>query len=325
MEVETHHRPETAGRHLIRRVPTGRAQETLAEVLARLPGHVYDSADTVYVVDAAGRLEGLVPLHTLLAEPPDRSLGEVMQSGLPSVHPDADQEKVALLALRYGLSAVAVIDKDSRLLGVVPGGTLLRVLWREHSEDVHRLAGVLREGEQAQAAVEGPPRRRLIRRLPWLLAGLGGSVIATAVMARFEHVLEERIAIAFFIPAIVYLADAVGTQTEAMVVRYLAVGHAPLGRLLRGELLTGMLIGLCLIALVFPTTLVSFGDIRLAAAVAAAVGMAGLVACAIGLVLPWFLSRIGRDPAFGSGPVATIIQDVVSLLIYFAAVAVFLG
>jgi magnesium transporter len=36
------------------------------------------------------------------------------------------------------------------------------------------------------------------------------------------------------------------------------------------------------------------------------------------LLLPWSLQRVGVDPAFGSGPLATIIQDVLSLLIYFA-------
>jgi magnesium transporter len=29
------------------------------------------------------------------------------------------------------------------------------------------------------------------------------------------------------------------------------------------------------------------------------------------------LSRLGLDPAFGSGPVATIIQDVLTIIIYF--------
>lgn len=170
--------------------------------------------------------------------------------------------------------------------------------------------------------MEATPRWRLVRRLPWLLVGLLGSVVATAVVARFEQVLEARLAVAFFIPAVVYLADAVGTQTEAIVVRYLAAGPAPLWRLLRGELLTGLLIGLCLGLFVFPATLLAFGDVRLAAAVTLAVAVAGLVASGVGLILPWVLSQIGKDPAFGSGPVATVIQDVLSLLIYFAAVIV---
>ena len=31
--------------------------------------------------------------------------------------------------------------------------------------------------------------------------------------------------------------------------------------------------------------------------------------------------RFGSDPAYGSGPLATIVQDVLSLLIYFASVS----
>ena len=42
-----------------------------------------------------------------------------------------------------------------------------------------------------------------------------------------------------------------------------------------------------------------------------------------GMLLPWWLSRAGRDPALGSGPAATVIQDVVSLLVYFAVVRAF--
>ena len=60
------------------------------------------------------------------------------------------------------------------------------------------------------------------------------------------------------------------------------------------------------------------GDLRLGVAVAAAIVVAGTVATTIGLLLPWLFQRAGRDPALGSGPVATVIQDVLSLLIYFA-------
>jgi magnesium transporter len=50
---------------------------------------------------------------------------------------------------------------------------------------------------------------------------------------------------------------------------------------------------------------------------------AGTVAASLGLLLPWWLSRAGRDPALGSGPAATVIQDVISLLVYFAVVRAF--
>jgi len=132
--------------------------------------------------------------------------------------------------------------------------------------------------------------------------------------------LETRVAVAFFVPGIVYLADAIGTQTEAIAVRGLSLSHNSINRLLQGELRTGLLIGLCLGVLSFPLVLVGIGDVRLALAVALAILTAGGVATSVGLLLPWLLYQAGKDPAFGSGPVATIIQDVLSLLIYFVIV-----
>lgn len=64
---------------------------------------------------------------------------------------------------------------------------------------------------------------------------------------------------------------------------------------------------------------------RLALAVSLAAVAAGGCTTSIGLTLPWLLVGAGKDPALGSGPVATIIQDILSLLIYFAVVLLVLG
>ena len=58
------------------------------------------------------------------------------------------------------------------------------------------------------------------------------------------------------------------------------------------------------------------GAWRLTLAVGLAVLGAGATATTTGPALPWITQRLGADPAFGSGPLATIIQDVLSLLIY---------
>ena len=50
--------------------------------------------------------------------------------------------------------------------------------------------------------------------------------------------------------------------------------------------------------------------------------VAGTVATTIGVLFPWLLSRLGRDPAYGSGPIGTIVQDVLSLVIYFITISV---
>jgi magnesium transporter len=153
------------------------------------------------------------------------------------------------------------------------------------------------------------------------LLGLAGSMLATYIVARFETALSMSPAIAFFVPGLVYLADAIGTQSEAVAVRGLSLSHARLSSLVGGEVRTGLMIGLVLGGLTFPCVWLAFGDLQLAVAVAGALLAAGCIATTIGLLLPWLLGRLGSDPAYGSGPLATIIQDLLSLLTYFAIVS----
>ena len=88
--------------------------------------------------------------------------------------------------------------------------------------------------------------------------------------------LQSRVAIAFFVPALVYLADGIGTQTEAITVRGLSLSNATVGTMIAGELRTGLIIGLTLGALTFPVIWLIFGDVRLALAVSLALLTAGI-------------------------------------------------
>lgn len=297
--------------------------ETAAEVLARLHAHPAHFSDVVHVVDGKHRLHGAVALASLVTAPP-RDAIVTLKHAVHAVTTEADPEHVASQALRHGMVAVPVVDHGGHFQGVVTGRALMEVLRREHVEDLHRMAGIQRETAQARLAIEAPPARRARDRLPWLLVGLAGSMVATLVMASFEAQLEAKIALAFFVPAIVYLADAIGTQTEAIAVRGLSLSHAPMGSLVWGEMRTGLLIGTALGALAWPAVWLAFGDLRLATAVALSLLVAGTVATTVGLLFPWLLARLGRDPAFGSGPLATILQDVLSLTIYFAIAAALL-
>lgn len=322
MEVPQERFLETARQHLVRRVPIFRGEESLASALERLQGNMFDSVDAVYIVNESGHLCGIVPLTKLLSAPLGKVLQDIMVENPEAVYPDDDQEHVVGIAIKHGLTAVPVVDTNGRFLGVVPAYALIDILRHEHVEDLHRLAGIQHDTTQARNAIDSPLIRRTRDRLPWLLVGLFGSFLATFVVSRFEHILESYIAVSFFIPGIVYLADAIGTQTETIVVRGLSLTRASLRNLIAGELSTGFLIGLFLGGISFPIIVLAFGSIRLAFSVSLAIVAAGTIATTIGLLLPWLLSRIGKDPAFGSGPVATIIQDVLSLLIYFVIIQI---
>jgi magnesium transporter len=127
--------------------------------------------------------------------------------------------------------------------------------------------------------------------------------------------------VAFFVPGLGYLIDAVGTQTEAVVVRGLAINHVAFRRMLWDELRTGALLGAILGLLVFGAIWWRTDDLGLAAAVALTIVTGATLASMTALSLPWLIRRLGRDPAFGSGPIATIVTYVVTLLVYFGAVS----
>ncbi|WP_233576469.1 magnesium transporter [Saccharopolyspora rhizosphaerae] len=56
---------------------------------------------------------------------------------------------------------------------------------------------------------------------------------------------------------------------------------------------------------------------RVALAVSVALFAAASVSTFVAMALPWLFHRLDKDPAFGSGPLATVVQDLLSVSIYF--------
>lgn len=296
-------------------------QTTVAEVYARCSKSPQSCLllDTLFVTAENGKYLGVVPADCLLQAPADMPLAQLLQP-VPAVRVDEEEERAAALALEQDLGTVPVVDHEGKLQGAIPPRVLLDILHRAHLEDMNRFVGIWRNNvDQALTAMEGKVWLRAWYRLPWLLVGVGGSIFATWLMADFEQELQAQMAIAYFVPGLVYLADAIGTQSEAIAVRGLSFSQTSLWQLWRGEMYTGLVLGLALSTLVFPIVWWAF-NLKLAAVVALALVCAGVAATSVGLLFPWALSRWQLDPAFGSGPVATIVQDVLSLAIYLVMV-----
>jgi len=179
------------------------------------------------------------------------------------------------------------------------------------------MGGYMASTSRARQAVEEPIPRRLWHRFPWLLLGLVGAMLSAAIVGSFEDQIAENVVIAFFVPAVVYMADAVGTQTEALVIRGLSAGVS-VGSVLVRELITGAVIGVAIGVAFLPFALIAFGESEIAVAVALALVASCSIATLVAMALPWAFQRLGRDPAFGSGPLATVIQDLLSIIVYFA-------
>ena len=117
-------------------------------------------------------------------------------------------------------------------------------------------------------------------------------------------------------PGIVYMADAVGTQTETIIIRGLSVG-VPIRKMIWREILAGLAIGFVLAVISSLLIWLQWGDRTVVLIVSLSLFSASAVSTVIAMILPWIFNLLGKDPAFGSGPLATVIQDLLSLLIYF--------
>jgi len=315
--------PEVASGLATSRVPTAGASESVGVVRGRLSGQVFDSVADVAVCDG-DRLLGLVTIERLLSSSEGVLIADVMDDGPPVVAPGLDREKAAWRAVHHGESSLAVVDAEGRFHGLIPPQRLLAVLLAEHDEDLARIGGFLHDSESARQASTEPVRRRLWHRLPWLLLGLLGAMLASTIVSSYEQELSQEVILAFFIPGIVYMADAVGTQTETLVIRGLSVG-VPIGGVVRRELLTGAGVGATIAALFFPFSLLVWGRLDVSLAASLALLAACSTATIVAMGLPWTFHRLGRDPAFGSGPLSTVIQDLLSLVIYFAIAVALIG
>ena len=306
---------ETAAQHASAAVPIAAPGELVGEVLRNLSGHDYDIASHVVVCEDE-RFVGIATIERLFSAPTTSRLDSVMDHDAPAVGPGVDQEIAAWHAVRKGESALSVVDAQGRFIGIIPPYKLLAVLLFEHEEDLSRLGGFLKSTAAAREASQETVERRFLHRLPWLVVGLAGALLAADLVGWFEHQIEIKVLLAFFLPGIIYLADAVGTQTETVIVRGLSVG-VPMTRMVRRELLTGLVIGFSLALLATPVVWWRWGDADVALTVGLAIFGACSTATIAAMVLPCLLQRCGTDPAFGSGPLATVLQDLLSILIYF--------
>ncbi|HEX7278338.1 MAG TPA: magnesium transporter [Solirubrobacterales bacterium] len=302
--------------HSTARVPVVSPRQSADQARRYMEGKSFDFVDEIVVLEE-GRLIGLVALSRLLEAPEDALLGDLADPDPVVIRPGESEEGAAWRMVRRRQGNLAVLGADGRFVGLIPAHQLLGRLLAEHDEDAARLGGYLASSGRARLAAEEPIRRRLLHRLPWLLVGLIGAMASAVIVGAFESQLEEVVLLAFFVPAVVYMADAVGTQTETVLIRGMSAG-IDMKTVIRREMITGVLIGILIGATFFGFALIGWGDSQVALAVALALTASCSIATSVATILPRVLAHFGSDPAFGSGPLATIVQDLLSIAVYLA-------
>jgi magnesium transporter len=153
-------------------------------------------------------------------------------------------------------------------------------------------------------------------RIPPLILGLILGIVLSFVTSRFEEVLSQNIAVAFFIPLVVYLADSVGTQTQTIYIRSVKKGKKNFNKYLFKETILGFLLGFIFSLITGILVTIWYGSVDLTLAVAISIFAAVATAPLVSILITRILQLEHTDPAVSAGPIATVFQDTVSIVIY---------
>ena len=165
-----------------------------------------------------------------------------MNKNFVSLTDHSHQESAVKLAIKKGVESIPVVDQDRHFLGIIDAEQIFKIMHEEHVERLMHFSGIL-NNEALVLNYKSKVWAVVKSRLPWLLLGLAGGIASTLIVDKFSQILETELTLAFFIPVIVYMNDAVGTQTQTIFVRYSALEKIVFIKSLLQETKAAILIG----------------------------------------------------------------------------------
>lgn len=296
--------------------PEWTVERALRHVRTRGRGREDEMSNVVFVVDNQWRLIDDLPLQHLVFAEPERLVRDLVDGQYVSLDPETDREHAVVMMRRYQRVALPVVDPDGVLIGAVTVDDIIGVSVEETTEDFYRSSAIL------------PSQRRywesglalLYRsRIGWLAGLVLVNLVSSGVIAAYEEMLVSYVALAFFIPLLIDTGGNVGSQSATIMIRAISLGEVRAEQWLRAvmkEAALGLLIGLSLGTMGFALGL-SRGGFLIGLVVMITMLLILVLTNLLGVVLPFLLIRLGRDPAVASGPLITSVADGLGLLIYF--------
>jgi len=284
-----------------------------------LPDTFYE----IFVIDPGGRLLGAVPLDKLLRSKRPVTIEALMNDDPDRVEATEPQDEVARLFERYNLVSAAVVDEGGRLVGMMMVDDILDVLEEEADADIKALGGVKPDEELSDTVWD-----ILKSRSTWLFVNLCTALLASSVIRFFEGSIQKMVALAVLMPIVASMGGNAGTQTMTVAVRALAtrdLGRGNAWRVIRREMLVGVLNGIAFATLLAVVALVWFGTAQLGVVIALAIVVTLVCAALGGIIIPLVFDRFGIDPAVSSGPLVTTVTDVVGFFAFLGIATVWFG
>ncbi|MEZ5504312.1 MAG: magnesium transporter [Halioglobus sp.] len=283
----------------------------------------------LYVVEAGGRLVGVVAMRDLLLGRPGQTLVEIMTTDPFSFAPDAAMPEAVNAALTRRHRLYPVTNEAGRLLGVVYGWRLFEYVATEISAQSGSMVGV-----DSEERIITPIMTAFRMRHPWLQVNLLTAFCAAFVVGLFENTIAQIVVLAVFLPVLAGQSGNTGCQALAITLRGLTLGELadyPVARLLRKEIvlgaLNGFFVGLVAAAAMWIYSGMTGADQPAVLALVVLIAMVG--ACmgsgVFGVLVPLTLRRFGADPAMASSIFLTTFTDVLGMgLMLFLATSLLL-
>jgi len=278
--------------------------------------------DKLFVINQDNLLTGVLPLHWLLVNSPERMVSEVMAPDVNTFHPTDDANDVAQAFERYDLVTAPVVDERGHLIGRITIDAMVDVIREESESEALGRVG-LREEEDIFASVWASLRNRWL----WLAINLMTAFIASRVISLFEGSIERLVALAALMPIVAGIGGNSGNQTITMIVRALALNQISADsarRLWRKEMAVALLNGLVWGGVIGIVAWLLYDSASLGLVMTAAMTLNLLLAAFAGVGIPMCMTRFGRDPALGSSVLITAMTDSGGFFIFLGLATIFL-
>ena len=275
----------------------------------------------VVLVDPRMHPVGNVTLGRIMGAPRKQPLSNLTEEVFQIIPVDQDEGDVAYAFNQYHLISAPVVDDEGRLVGVITIDDAMVVLDEEHEEDILRLAGV-GEGSLTDRVISTTKRR-----FPWLAVNLVTAVLASLVIAQFEGVISDFVALAVLMPIVASMGGNAGTQSLTVAVRAIATKDltgSNVWRVIRREVLVGAVNGAIFALVMGVVCVLWFSSATLGLVIASAMVINLVVAGFAGTVIPVALEKAGVDPALASGAFVTTVTDVVGFFAFLGLAALVL-
>ena len=308
----------------------------------REKGRDAETIYTIFVKDSKRNMVGTIDLDDLIFAKEDEPISEVMNRDFVTCKVTDDQEEVANMFKRYDLQAMAVLNSENKLCGIITIDDAVDVLVEEATEDIAHLGQV---SNMDTPYLETPIFSLVKKCVPWIVVLMILQVFSSMIISGFESEIAKFAILSVFTPLIMDAGGNSGGQTTTIIVRALALDEFKKGdmkRVIWKEFRVALIIAACISIFAFGWLMfeMSVGIVKctadsnsgsailatnndwvvrlvVAGLVAGTLFVTILVARMLGSMFPFLAKKLKKDPAVMCSPLITTTVDVISLLTYF--------